>query len=243
MRPLIGITCSRLVGGAWGLYSPGSFMDYTYEEYSRAVLACGGAPILIPIAQEEDSIEAILDHAAGLILSGGPDLHPRCYGELPQPHLGDVDEALDRTELAVARAALRRDLPLLGICRGIQVLNVSLGGTLYQDIPSQVPNAINHYQSADKRSTSHWVEVPPATALAKMVGAGQVWVNSKHHQAVKDPAPGVEVCARAPDGLIEAIQDPRRRFALGVQWHPEGTWTTDPAARGLFQALVVAAGR
>jgi gamma-glutamyl-gamma-aminobutyrate hydrolase PuuD len=127
MNPLIGITCSRVTGGAWGLYSLGHFMDYTFNEYSEAIAHFGGAPVLIPVAQTTATLEAILGRVNGLLLSGGPDIHPRAYGEQPIEGLGEVDEGLDRMELEAARISLRRDIPLLAICRGIQTLNVTLG--------------------------------------------------------------------------------------------------------------------
>jgi putative glutamine amidotransferase len=136
MKPLIGITCSRVTGGAWGVYSLGHFMDYAFSDYSHAVLHSGGAPVIVPAAQDSDSLSRILDSVQGLILSGGPDVHPKRYGEEPMAGLGEVDEALDAMELMAAGLALERDMPILAICRGIQVLNIALGGTLYQDIPS-----------------------------------------------------------------------------------------------------------
>jgi putative glutamine amidotransferase len=155
--------------------------------------------------------------------------------------LDDVDDALDRFELQVARLALEKDLPLLAICRGIQVLNVSLGGTLYQDIASQVPESICHTPKVDKAVNTHAVQIEPKTRLSSIFEKKRIWVNGKHHQAVKEPAPGLTVCARAKDGVIEAVEDGERKFALGVQWHPEGTWRHDPYSRKLFRALVQAA--
>jgi putative glutamine amidotransferase len=241
MRPVIGITCSRLVGGAWGLYSPGHFMDYTFAEYSQAVLAVGGAPLLIPAAQNQESIESILDRLAGLILSGGPDVNPRFYGEQPLEGLGEVDEGLDLMELEVARAAVSRDIPILAICRGIQVLNVSQGGTLHQDIGRQVSGPISHGQKADKGVLTHTVRITQESRLFTIVESEEIWVNSKHHQAVKTVAPDLTISARASDGIIEAVEHPAKRFVLGVQWHPEGTWEHDPHSRSLFGALIQAA--
>ncbi|MCU0597004.1 MAG: gamma-glutamyl-gamma-aminobutyrate hydrolase family protein [Desulfobacterota bacterium] len=240
-RPLIGITCSRTTGGAWGIYSLGHFIEYTYAEYSQAILDAEGAPLIVPLSQDKTSLESILSSLQGLILSGGPDLHPRTYGEEPMARLDDVDDALDRFELQVARLALEKDLPLLAICRGIQVLNVSLGGTLYQDIASQVPESICHTPKVDKAVNTHAVQIEPKTRLSSIFEKKRIWVNGKHHQAVKEPAPGLTVCARAKDGVIEAVEDGERKFALGVQWHPEGTWRHDPYSRKLFRALVQAA--
>lgn len=243
MRPLVGITCSRLVGGAWGLHSRGHFMDYTFAEYSQAVLAVGGAPVLIPVAQNPESITAILSRLSGLILSGGPDVNPRFYGEQPLDGLGEVDEDLDLMELEVARAAVNRDIPTLAICRGIQVLNVSQRGTLCQDVGSQVPGAINHGQKADKGVLTHMVRIAPDSRLSSLLESEEIWVNSKHHQAVKAVGPGLMISARATDGVIEAVEHPGKRFVLGVQWHPEGTWQHDPYSRKLFEALIQAASR
>jgi putative glutamine amidotransferase len=241
MVPLIGITCSRLVGGAWGLYSPGHFMDYTFSDYSEAVRACGGAAVILPAAQDRETLEAILGKLDGLVLSGGPDLAPETYGETPLESLGELDPGLDRMELPAARMAFERDLPLLGICRGIQTLNVSQGGTLYQDILRQVEGAINHNPSVDKAVLTQTVLVEKGTRLFRALGRQEIRTNGKHHQAVKDLAPGFLVSARTADGVIEAIEHPEKRFVLGVQWHPEGTWKTDRYSKKLFQALVDAA--
>jgi putative glutamine amidotransferase len=241
MRPVIGITCSRVVGGAWGLYSPGHLMDYVFTEYSEAVLAAGGAPLIIPAAQNEESIQGLLSRVGGLILSGGPDVHPRFYGEQPIEGMGEIDEALDLMEIEVAKAAVAKDLPILAICRGIQVLNVSQGGSLYQDLRTQVPGSISHSQKADKAVLTHTVRVERETRLLTILGTDEIWVNSKHHQAIKAAAPGLAVSARATDGIIEAVEHPGRRFLLGVQWHPEGTWHHDACSRRLFEALIRAA--
>lgn len=241
MRPLIGITCSRVIGGAWGIYSPGHFMDYTFDEYSQAIQYSGGAPVLIPVAQNRETLQAILDRVDGLLLSGGPDINPRLFGEQPQQGLGEIDEDLDRMELEAARMAFQKDLPILGICRGIQVLNVSQEGTLYQDIPSQVQGSINHSQKADKAVNTHSVSIEGKTSLYKIFRRKEIWVNGKHHQSIKDLAPGFIISAKAPDGIIEAVEDPSKRFVTGVQWHPEGTFRKDPYSRRLFGAFVHAA--
>jgi len=243
MNPLIGITCSRVIGGAWGLYSPGHFMDYTFNEYSEAIRYCGGAPILIPVAQTTDTLETILGRLDGLLLSGGPDINPRAYGEQPIEGLGEIDEGLDRMELEAARVALRKNIPLLAICRGIQTLNVALGGTLYQDISRQVQGAINHVQKADKGVNTHSIRIEGKTILFSVFRKKEIWVNSKHHQAVKDAAPPLMVSARSEDGVIEAVEVPSKKFALGVQWHPEGTWKEDLCSKKLFRAFVQATSK
>jgi putative glutamine amidotransferase len=241
--PLIGITCSRVTGGAWGMYSLGHFMDYTYSDYSQAIRHAGGAPVIIPAAQDRKSLERILSAVQGLILSGGPDIHPRRFGEEPLSGLGEVDETLDHMELMAASLAVEKNLPLLGICRGIQVLNVALGGNLYQDIASQVPESICHTPRTDKAVNTHSIRLEAKSRLRRIMGKPEIWVNGKHHQAVKDPASGLVVTARAKDGIVEAVELPDRRFVIGVQWHPEGTWRDDPYSGKLFQAFVKTAGR
>jgi len=243
MMPLIAITCSRKIGGAWGQYDPGHFMDYTFSDYSLAVAACGGAPVLVPAACDRKCLEKILADADGLLLTGGPDVHPKFYGEEPGPNLGEVDEPLDRMELAAARAAVDADLPVFAVCRGIQVLNIAMGGTVFQDIESQVPEAIGHRQLAAKTAAAHHVKIERPSLLNDILRRRDLRVNSKHHQAVKDVAEGLQVAARAADGTVESVFAPRQRFVLGVQWHPEGTFENDLFSRKLFAAFVNAAGK
>lgn len=241
MRPLIGITCSREVGGAWGRYSPGHYMDYIFDEYSRAIFGSGGAPVLIPVAQNQDSLYAVVNRLNGLVLSGGPDINPRFYGEDPIEGLGEIDDGLDRMELEIAKIAFRKNIPIFAICRGLQTLNVSRGGTLYQDIKTQFPNSINHAPNAQKSVNTHTIHIEKQTLLYDIVKRTRILVNGKHHQAIKDPAPNLKISAAAEDGIIEAIEEPTKKFALGVQWHPEGTWKEDTNSRKLFRAFVQAA--
>jgi len=238
MRPLIGITCSRRIVEGWAPDSPGDTIDYTFEEYSKAIRHCGGAPVLIPIAQSREIFQTILGQMNGLLLSGGPDIHPKSYHEQPLPELGEVDEDLDRMELEIAKMAFQRNLPILAVCRGIQVLNVSRGGTLYQDIPTQVKDGMNHIQKTDKSINTHTIRIEGKSLLHRLFRKREIWVNGKHHQAIKDLAPNFVVSARARDGIIEAIEHLSKRFVLGVQWHPEGTWEKDPYSKKLFRAFV-----
>ncbi len=237
-KALIGITCSRMVGAAWSQLSKGHFINYTLEAYGRAVVACGGAPVLVPVSQATAGLELILDRLDGLILSGGPDVHPRHYHAMPLSGLAEVDDELDRMELELARLAIERDMPLLGICRGIQILNVACGGSLIQDIGSQVPGALLHNPSLDKGIMSHTVRIEHDTLLGRIIGKNEIWVNGRHHQAVDKVAPSLSVSAVAPDGIVEAVEDSSRRFVIGVQWHPEGTWSSDTYSLRLFEALV-----
>ncbi len=238
MRPLIAITCSRMVGGAWGQSSPGHLMDFAYEEYSRAVQNAGGAPLLIPVSQSRETLETILGSVQGIVLSGGVDINPRRYGEQPLTGMGQIDEDRDTMELNAAKTAFEKDLPILAICRGIQILNVSLGGNLFQDIPGQVKDSILHSQNAPKNVLTHAIRIEQETLLYKVTGKKKIWVNSKHHQAVKDVAPGLRIGALSEDGVIEAIEDPSKRFVLGVQWHPEGTFREDTYSKKLFRAFI-----
>jgi putative glutamine amidotransferase len=178
------------------------------------------------------------------------DIAPGLYGEKPHPKLGKVDAPLDKAELVLARWALSDGLPLLGVCRGIQVLNVAAGGTLYQDLPSQFPGALAHACSTPdypRTHRAHAIHVEPDSRLAGILNAHETMVNSRHHQAVKDLAAGFCVTARAPDGVIEGIEAAGYRpgaegcFAVGVQWHPENLAAEDPQMLAIFQALVRAA--
>jgi len=231
------------VDGRWSDYSIGHFMEFAFDAYSQAVLNCGGAPLLVPISQDKYTLAAICGRIDGLILTGGPDINPRFYKEEPRQGLMDVDEAQDRMELELTRLALDAGLPVLGICRGLQVLNVAMGGTLVQDIPRQVPEACNHAPRADRSTVSHKVRIEPHTRLQRILQRRSLWVNSKHHQAVNQPAPGLSVCAVATDGIIEALEATDHPYVLAVQWHPEGLWQTDAASRKLFKSLIAAAGQ
>ena len=242
-RPVIGITCSRSVGGRWSDYSLGHFMEFAYDAYSQAVLGCGGAPLLIPISQDRASLKAICRRLDGLILSGGPDINPRFYKDEPHHGLKDVDEAQDEMELEITREALVAGVPVFGICRGLQLLNVAMGGTLYQDIVREVPAACDHAPRADRSILTHKIRIESDSRLQTVLQRRSLWVNSQHHQAVRDPAPGLVVSATASDGIVEALEDPRQHFLLGVQWHPEGLWQKEISARKLFKSLIAAAGR
>lgn len=237
--PVIGVTCLRDIpvldkhGPRYGIG----------QRYIQALEAAGAAPILIPILEEEAPLRAIYRKLEGLLLPGGIDVAPHYYGQEPHPNLGQVDEELDRVELSLTRWALADDLPIFAICRGIQVLNVAAGGSLYQDIGSQLPHALDHRtrpnQPRDYRA--HTIEIVPNTRLAAILGNDPMPVNTHHHQAVQQVAPGFVVSAFAPDGIIEGIESPSHRFALGVQFHPEEMYHNDARAFALFLAFVAAA--
>lgn len=188
-----------------------------------------------------DRLPDALDGCDGVLLTGGVDVDPRVYGETPHPTV-DTDITRDDYELALTKLAIARDLPLLAVCRGVQVLNVAAGGTLIQDLPSQCPSEIPHSITEPKNAIAHDVTIAPGTCLSMLLGKPAMSVNSRHHQAVKDAAPGFIVSAVSPDGVVEAIERPASTFCVGVQWHPENFVATGQFAE-LFQGLVRAATR
>jgi putative glutamine amidotransferase len=212
------------------------------EDYVRAVESAGGLPLVLAPGRPQD-VGDLLDHVGALVLTGGADIDPTLYGEERRPEVKAVFPDRDAFELALCREALRRDLPLLAICRGHQVLNVATGGTLVQDIPSQIPGAGAHESDAERWQTCHEVEILPETRLREILGTERVAVNSFHHQSVKQLGRELVLSARSPDGVVEGIEMPRqsRRFVLGVQWHPESFWDHTPHFQPLFEALVRAA--
>ena len=212
------------------------------QSYIRCLEVAGAAPLIIPLLHDEGALRAIYTTLDGLLLAGGGDVDPRFYGEEPHPKLGDVDPERDRVELLLLRWAFEDDLPVLAICRGIQMLNVAAGGTLYQDIAAQCPWAVRHnyYRSWPRDHRAHQVGIERGTRLFHLLGTPRVAVNSMHHQAVKDLAPGFQVSARAEDGLIEGIESLEHSFMLGVQWHPEVLAHQDPVMQRLFDGFVEA---
>jgi gamma-glutamyl-gamma-aminobutyrate hydrolase PuuD len=215
------------------------------EDYRQSVVHAGAD---VRIVEPPAGTDEALDGVDGLLMTGGPDVDPSRYGEAAHASVVDVDADRDRFEFALLAEARARHLPILAICRGIQILNVAAGGTLVQDIPSQVPGASGHQLGVPPNqpfSLAHEIWIEKGSQLARLMGdrladSDTCDVNSRHHQAVKDVAPGFQVTATAPDGIIEAIEDPREAFCLGVQWHPENFWRTGEF-RPLFEGLVGAA--
>jgi len=212
------------------------------QSYVRAVARAGAAPLLIPLLADEALLRALYDRIDGLLLPGGVDVHPRLYGEQIHARCGTISEVRDEVELVLIRWARADRKPLLAICRGIQTLNVALGGSLYQDIEAMVPQAIRHdcHASHARNHTAHDVAVSAGSRLAHLVGTETLPVNSFHHQAIKETAPQLTVTAWAPDGIIEAVEEEEQPFVLGVQWHPEEMADDDARAQRLFDALVEA---
>lgn len=214
------------------------------EDYRQAVLHVGGDVQIVDASMAPGEVIEGID---GLLLTGGEDVAPARYGEAPHPSVVDVDPARDEFELALVGEARRRDLPILAICRGIQMLNVACGGTLVQDIPSEIAGALEHFWTVPPHKPydlAHEVWVDKDTLLARLMrerlsDTDACEANSRHHQAVKKLADRFRVSATAPDGVIEAIEDPSARFCLGVQWHPENFWRTGEF-RPLFEGFLEA---
>lgn len=239
-KPLIGIT-------AYTRHWPttGWRYDVCYGENATAIEQAGGLPVLIPSQTSADNLRQLYERLDGVLLPGGGDINPAQYGTQPDATLYSVDDSRDRVELAMARWAVADDVPVFGICRGIQVMNVALGGTLVQDIPSQVETSLRHSIAVpgdEARSTLlHDVQIEQGSRLAQIMGSTTVTVNSIHHQTIGEVAPALAITARAPDGLIEGVEMPDKHFVLAVQWHPEDLVATDERMQNLFKAFVEAA--
>lgn len=237
--PLIGIT-------GWRSRPFGPLARYTFnltESYVRAVQAAGGLPVVMPPVLNQDELRELYARLDGLLLSGGGDIDPALFGQIRHRFTQGVSDERDRMELALARWALAEDKPVLAICRGIQVMNVAAGGTLIQDIPSQIPSALVHTYSDDtpRDYVAHTVRVNEGTRLASILGAHEVAVNSWHHQSCDVPGQGLVYTAWAPDGVVEGAEFPGHRFAVAVQWHPEEMFHNRADMLALFRALVEAA--
>ena len=213
---------------------------YLARHYSEAVEAAGGAPVHISLIPNADYIDSVVEGLDGILLPGSDsDVDPLRYGQQPHPQLGSVHTIKDETDLLVIDAAERRQLPIFGICFGMQVLNVSRGGTLIQDIRSQVPDAIKHEQGMPRTRPSHRVRVLENSKLAKIAATLDAVVNSHHHQAIESAGANLVATAWSTDGIVEAMEDPRTdRFVMAVQWHPELGWENDPLSQRLFKSFV-----
>lgn len=208
--------------------------------YMEGVLAAGGIPVMLPLTEENTNIPELLDRLDALIFTGGHDVSPSFYGETPVPECGRSIPERDTMEKLLLDAALERDMPVLGICRGLQFFNAALGGTLYQDLPTQHPSGVEHEMKPPFDRSEHEVEVLENTPLYDILGKKTFGVNSRHHQAIKELAPSLKPMAVSPDGLIEAVWMPGKRFFLAVQWHPEHSFQKNKGSLSLFQALVKA---
>lgn len=236
---LIGIPAALVVNPETGLsyYRP-------YANIVRSVVHAGGLPVLIPADLPEDAARVLYDRVHGVLIPGGGDVNPRHYGAAPHPLTQPPDDARDALELHLARWAVEDDRALLGICRGHQIINVAFGGTLVQDIRAQLETDITHDQPnvpQGRVTLAHDVTITGDSHLARVLDTTRVRVNSLHHQSVDRHAPGLHVTAHAPDGVVEALEVPGKRFALSVQWHPEDLYPEHSPMKRLFEAFVAAA--
>lgn len=229
--PVIGVSGSHNIEGKY---------LFLRENYLNSVIRAGGLPVLLPETTDDQMVEVILDHIDGLLLSGGCDVLPARYGEATLPACGEVDEQRDAFEMLITRKAIERGMPVFGICRGVQLLTVLLGGTLIQDIESQcgIPNQV-HNQKAPYDAPVHSVNLLPGGFFAALVGGEPLSTNSMHHQAIKDAGPQLRVEGTSEDGIIEAVcVKDDDRCIYGVQFHPEYLAEQDPRMSALFAHLV-----
>lgn len=216
---------------------------YLARQYGEAVAAAGGVPVHIPLIPDRELIGAFVERLDGVLLPGSAsDVDPLRYGREPHARLGPVHPLKDETDLLVLEGVEKRRLPLLAICFGMQVWNVYRGGSLIQDIPSEVPKAHKHEQGAPRDRHSHGVKIQPESLLGGLAGEGTALVNSHHHQALEKIGEGLQASAWSSDGLVEAVEETREgRWALGVQWHPEIAWERDNLSSKIFRAFLDAA--
>lgn len=208
--------------------------------YMQGVEEAGGLAVMLPLLEDKTDIIRLFEMLNGIILTGGHDVCPSLYGFQPSPACGAVSPQRDHMESILLRLALKHDRPILGICRGIQLINVLLGGTLWQDLPTEHPSEIIHHQNPPYDRAVHTVHVLKGTPLAHIAGTGELPVNSYHHQAIRNLAPGLFPMAFSKDGLVEALWLPENRFVWGVQWHPEFSFKRDSVSRAIFRAFVKA---
>lgn len=230
--PVIGVTAG---------HTPSSTslpFNSVNEAYLRAIRRAGGLPLMIPVGNERKELEVLLKRLDGLLLTGGGDIDPARFGGLPHPRVYDIDEARDRQEIDLVQIAAATNLPFLGICRGCQVINIAMGGTLFTDIEDQKPGALKHdwFPGHPREYLAHEINIEKNSLLNTILNIQSAQTNSLHHQGINRLAPGLKASAHTPDGLIEAVEV-NTRFGLGVQWHPE--WLPeDPQMQAIFRALI-----
>lgn len=233
-RPVIGILGMRTIDASGNVPV---MRDFTNAAYCAAVQRGGGIPLLIPATTGIDDVDRLLACCQGLLLPGGIDVDPRLYHEDPLPVLGEVDLQTDRLWIAACTKALELGLPVLGICRGLQLANVALGGSLHQDLSLANPHHLLHAQKQGRDYPMHRIEIDAESRLAQILGTTSLFTNTLHHQCVKDAGRGLTVVARTPDGIPEALESPDGQIIL-VQWHPEELLDSEPRMLGLFADLV-----
>jgi putative glutamine amidotransferase len=246
VRPIIGVTTQTLQA-IDGIPAALPQSDVMNQRYYIAVTLAGAAPVLVPLLDDEpDALRAVYEVCDGLLIPGGVDIDPARFGETPHPHLGRTDPARDRVELQLTKWAIEDRKPLLGLCRGLQIINVAMGGTLWQDLGAQCPEGIKHDYfptfGFERDHLAHEVTLTKGSRLRQLMELDRIPVNSMHHQGIRTLAPDLVASAVAPDGLIEAAEGPdQAHFLMGVQWHPEVFEITDPHTRHVFHEFVRAA--
>lgn len=231
MKPIIGVM---------PLWDDEKQSIWMLPGYMDGIQQAGGTPIIFPFSADEAELKQVAQMCDGFLFTGGHDVSPEVYHKEPLEGLVSCCKKRDAMEEIVLRDAVQSGKPVLGICRGIQFINAALGGTLYQDIPTQHPSAVEHHQQPPYHMPSHEVAVVKGSPLYKYLKTENLPVNSCHHQAIKELAPGLEVMAVAPDGLVEAVHMPGHRFLWSVQWHPEFSYQTEISSRRIFSAFVEA---
>ena len=231
MKPLVGVM---------PLWDDEKESIWMLPGYLDGLEEAGATPVIFPMTEDPEEIDRLVDMCDGILLTGGHDVTPSVYGEAPLEGKVSCCAGRDDMEKLVLAKAMRDDKPVLGICRGIQFVNAVLGGTLYQDLPSQRPSPVEHHQTPPYDVPVHEVTVIKDTPLFDCLGTERLRVNSYHHQAVKDLAPGLEVMAESEDGLVEALYRPGSKFLWAVQWHPEFSFKTDESSKMIFRAFVEA---
>lgn len=233
-KPLIGVV---------PLYDSEKESFWMLPGYMEGIEAAGGIPVMLPMTADDGILEELVGTLDGFLLTGGQDVDPALYGAVKSPTCGETCPARDAMEPKLLTLALDADKPVFGICRGIQLLNVCLGGTLYQDLPAEHGSTVDHHMTPPYDRAVHEVTILAGTPLAALLGKMRLGVNSYHHQAVKTLAPALRPMALADDGLVEAAYLPGKRFCMAVQWHPEFSYKTDADSHALLAAFVRAAAK
>lgn len=235
-KPVIGISGSVIVDSG-GMF-PGYHRSYVNEDYVQSVIKNGGIPLIIPMSQDASVLDGYIEHIDGLILSGGHDVCPRNYNEEPDQKLGDICPQRDRFDCALLQRAIEKNLPILGICRGCQILNVHHGGSLWQDLSYAEGVTIKHWQEHHPELVTHSICLERDSLLFQVLGEESMMVNSFHHQIIRQLGNGFRAVARSKDGVIEAIEHADYRFMVGVQWHPEMLHGSEMEMNRIFAALI-----
>ena len=230
-KPVIAVT---------PMYDPEEARYVLKAAYMQMLEGLGALPVIMPLTTDEAVQDRFLDLCGGLLLSGGADIDPIRYGAVDEGLCGSISSLRDEVEIGLCRKAVARNLPVLGICRGHQILNVALGGTMYQDLKVQQGTTFEHMVPNPVGGLVHEVKIVPGSPLAVLQGAETMMVNSRHHQAIRDVAPGLVVQATSPDGVIESVYLPGKRFVWGVQWHPESIWDISEENRKIAEAFLQA---